>query len=94
MLGWAAQKVGVKGCAFTCLAAVTQLTAHLPHQSAADGQAGLDKAQEFKPDLILLDIMMPKLNGIEAAANLYFGKSAKDLNLAERSLLLELEFWE
>ena len=38
--------------------------------SATDGQAGLDKAQEFKPDLILLDIMMPKLNGIEAAARI------------------------
>ncbi len=38
--------------------------------SATDGQAGLIKAQEYKPDLILLDIMMPKLNGIEAAARI------------------------
>ena len=31
---------------------------------AADGEEGFAKAREFKPDLILLDIVMPKLNGI------------------------------
>ncbi|MCQ2978667.1 MAG: response regulator YycF [Clostridia bacterium] len=32
---------------------------------AFDGEEGLSKAQNEKPDLILLDIMMPKLDGIE-----------------------------
>ena len=31
--------------------------------TAADGQAGLERAIKEKPDLILLDIMMPKLDG-------------------------------
>lgn len=31
---------------------------------ASDGQEGLVKAQSEEPDLILLDIMMPKLDGI------------------------------
>ena len=33
-------------------------------ETAADGEEGLAKARELKPDLILLDIMMPKLDGI------------------------------
>jgi len=34
---------------------------------ASDGLEAVQKAQELKPDLILLDIGLPKLNGIEAA---------------------------
>jgi DNA-binding NarL/FixJ family response regulator len=33
----------------------------------ADGLEAVKKANELKPDLILLDIGLPKLNGIEAA---------------------------
>ena len=31
---------------------------------AKDGQAGLDMALKEKPDLIMLDIMLPKLDGL------------------------------
>jgi DNA-binding NarL/FixJ family response regulator len=34
---------------------------------ASDGLQAVQKAEELQPDLILLDIGLPKLNGIEAA---------------------------
>lgn len=37
---------------------------------AQDGEEGLKLAQEEKPDLILLDIMMPKMDGIAVAKRL------------------------
>jgi len=38
--------------------------------TAADGESGLQRAIEEKPDLILLDIMMPKLDGYAVCAEL------------------------
>jgi len=34
-------------------------------ETAVDGQDTLDKVASFQPDLILLDVMMPKLSGFE-----------------------------
>lgn len=34
---------------------------------ASDGLQGVTKAKELRPDLILMDIGLPKLNGLEAA---------------------------
>jgi len=32
---------------------------------ARDGEAGLSKLRELRPDLVVLDVMMPKLDGFE-----------------------------
>ena len=37
---------------------------------AADGLEAVAKAEELQPDLVLLDIAMPNLSGIEAAARI------------------------
>ena len=38
--------------------------------TASDGESGLKAARAFKPDLILLDIMLPGLDGIELLSRL------------------------
>ena len=38
--------------------------------TAMDGQEGLTKARLGRPDVIVLDLMMPKLNGFEVCAAL------------------------
>ena len=36
-------------------------------ESAADGEEALDRVRESPPDLILLDVMMPRIDGMEVA---------------------------
>ena len=38
--------------------------------AAAEGQSGLERALKEKPDLILLDVMLPKLDGFAVCAEL------------------------
>ncbi|MEM6328850.1 MAG: response regulator [Planctomycetota bacterium] len=52
------------------LAGVTVDGAAIETAIAVDGQDTLDKTAEFKPHLILLDIMMPKLSGFEVCQRL------------------------
>lgn len=37
---------------------------------ASDGLEAIEKAEQFQPDLIVLDIGLPKLSGIEAAPSI------------------------
>ncbi|MCB0685893.1 MAG: response regulator transcription factor [Saprospiraceae bacterium] len=39
-------------------------------ETAENGRDGLEKAKQFSPDLILLDVMMPDLDGIEVCRQL------------------------
>jgi DNA-binding response OmpR family regulator len=46
---------------------------------ATDGEEGLRKAREDRPDLILLDIMMPKLSGFDVCEKLKRDEKTKDI---------------
>ena len=39
-------------------------------ETAADGQEALDKARRFRPDLVVLDLMMPRVDGWEVCRRL------------------------
>ena len=47
--------------------------------TALDGQEGLEKAKKEKPDLILLDILMPKLNGYQVCRELKKEEATKGI---------------
>ncbi|PKO16637.1 MAG: DNA-binding response regulator [Chloroflexi bacterium HGW-Chloroflexi-10] len=54
-------------------------------QSAMDGPAGLRAARSFKPDIIVLDVMLPGMDGIELLANLRRESNVYVIMLTARS---------
>jgi len=46
---------------------------------AYDGEEGLNKAKELIPDLIILDVMMPMMNGYKISRLLKFDTKYKDI---------------
>lgn len=46
---------------------------------AEDGQEAIDKLDAFTPDLILLDIMMPKVDGLEVLRHIRQAPGLKDV---------------
>jgi len=53
---------------------------------ASDGVEAVQKAEELKPDLIILDIGLPTLNGIEVARRIYtFSPRSKVIFVTQES---------
>ena len=47
--------------------------------TALDGEQALDKARSERPDLVVLDIMMPKLDGYETCKRLKADEATKQI---------------
>ena len=57
---------------------------------AVDGQDTLDKVESFHPDLILLDVMMPKLSGFEVCQRLKENEATRGIMILMVTALNEL----
>lgn len=54
---------------------------------ASDGEEGLRKAREEKPDFILLDLMMPKFSGIQVLKELKTDTQTRQIPVAILSVI-------
>jgi DNA-binding NarL/FixJ family response regulator len=60
-------------CRFACSTLKKEPRLHVVGE-ASDGSEAFQKAVELEPDLILMDIRLPSLNGIEAARRIHESK--------------------
>ena len=59
--------------------------------SALDGEVGLRLARTEKPDLILLDLILPKINGFDVLKQLKEDKETKDIPIVVLTNLEKME---
>ena len=45
--------------------------------TAKDGKEAVERAKELKPDLVVMDILMPRMNGVDAMKEILAAKAAK-----------------
>ncbi|MGB7346429.1 MAG: response regulator [Pirellulaceae bacterium] len=59
-------------------------------ETSVDGQDTLDKVASFQPDLVLLDVMMPKLSGFEVCKQIKEGEQSRRTMVLMVTALSEL----
>lgn len=59
--------------------------------TALDGQEGLERARRVQPDLILLDVLMPDLNGFEVCRQLKADQTTREIPVIFMTSLVEIE---
>jgi len=57
--------------------------------TAADGSEALAKAREKEPDLVILDIMMPGIDGLEVSKRLRQGSDVPSLMLIAKGTVAD-----
>jgi len=63
-------------------------------ETAADGEETLQAVERFRPDLILLDVMMPRLSGFEVCRKLRARPETRDTLILMVTALNELSDFE
>jgi DNA-binding response OmpR family regulator len=63
-------------------------------RTASDGEETLRAVDEFRPDLLLLDIMMPRLSGFEVCRKLRSNPATRDLSILMVTALNEASDFE
>ena len=58
--------------------------------TACDGIEALERVEQFKPDLILLDIMMPRMSGFQVCRKLKSDPKTRDIQILMVTALNEL----
>jgi DNA-binding response OmpR family regulator len=56
-------------------------------ETAYDGLAAIEAAEKFRPDVILMDVGMPKLSGLEAA------KRIRERDWGQNPIIIALTGW-
>jgi DNA-binding response OmpR family regulator len=50
-------------------------------RTVGDGERAVEAAEAFRPDLILLDVMMPRMDGFEVCQRIRADASLKDISI-------------
>ncbi len=58
-------------------------------EAARDGEEGLEKTKKIRPIIVLLDLMMPKMNGIEVLRHLKADKELKEIPVIVFTALIQ-----
>ena len=61
-------------------------------EEAMDGEEGLEKALKIHPDLILLDILLPKMGGVEMAKELRKDEWGKTVKVIILSVVSDMDY--
>ena len=64
---------------------------HLNVLMAVDGQMGLDMAKSIRPDLVILDLQMPRMNGFQVVQALKQLKETVDIPIIMFSIHKDIE---
>jgi CheY-like chemotaxis protein len=68
-----------------------ELTGNFMVETCSDGREGVAKTKELRPDMVLLDIMMPGINGADVAEAIKGNESTRNIPIAFLTALVKEE---